>query len=374
MLCQIPRMRCRPYNNPLISQVLHRIWTLTWFTALSLCFTAAWLGLGHSQAQLAELLPSNRRMHIMSPNSAASWGDLRSTVWTVLQVLRITPEADVRGTLGAIGLFVVLFLGPIVHGVWSGLEASSPVLLGPVAGASSDNDDDEASGDEQAPLSLSGAGRRSRAGRCSPCGSACSSACASVLSNLSDYDDALHCPPTHDADRQALIVRDLVAAPLLEELLFRCAMGSVVLASGAPAWLAVWLAPLAFAGAHLHLGVSEWRGGMPMGQAVSTALFRTTYTLLFGRMAMGLWLQGPTVASAVTAHVVCNWLGAPDARGFALLWHDALSPAATRWYAVGRAVVVSCAYVGGVAGFALLSEPIGEWIASGGARSSLHVA
>lgn len=95
--------------------------------------------------------------------------------------------------------------------------------------------------------------------------------------------------------------RNYVAAPLLEEMVFR--RQTLLLWSCAPPLLRLLFPAIMFAMAHVHhirrLGVV-------------TLLFHLAYTFLFGVYAAALYLNTRTVWAPYAAHVVCNVLEIPD--------------------------------------------------------------
>lgn len=276
-----------------------------------------------------------------------------------VNVMRLWPQWDFRGALGGIVVVAVLFLGPLVDGVWEGVRlyrarvesaAKEELRFHGPAGSGA-----EGGAESAAPGSVGSPGRATNwrlLGRC-------------VLATLSDMDDAVQCPPPHDRARQLILVRDLVAAPLLEELLFRSAVGAVMLAAGASPTAAFWLDPFAFAGAHAHHGWRQLREGVPLANVAASVLFRTAYTFVFGMLAMSLWLAGPTPAAAVVAHMACNWLGPPDVDRLVRTVNVARlpGPAAVVSAARVRAAVVICAYLAGIVGFFVVMPIVTAWAA-----------
>lgn len=108
-------------------------------------------------------------------------------------------------------------------------------------------------------------------------------------------------------------LRNFIAAPLLEEIVFR--RQTLLLWSCAPLlWRLLFPAGM-FALAHVHhvrrLGVV-------------TLLFHLAYTFLFGVYAAALYLNTQTVWAPYAAHVVCNVLEIPDFAAIAAHPHSKL--------------------------------------------------
>ena len=110
----------------------------------------------------------------------------------------------------------------------------------------------------------------------------------------------------------AVRVRNWLAAPLLEEFLFRGCLLSFLLSSGVRPAPAIALSPLLFAACHLH----HWRElvhfqGCAPRAAVSILAFQLGYTTLFGWLAAFLFVRSRHLAAAVLPHALCNVVGPP---------------------------------------------------------------
>ncbi|KAG2493102.1 hypothetical protein HYH03_008765 [Edaphochlamys debaryana] len=112
--------------------------------------------------------------------------------------------------------------------------------------------------------------------------------------------------------------RNLVAAPLTEEFVFRACMAPLLILEGFASLQVVLLTPLFFGAAHLHHVVELVRHqGVPLGTAVLMAGFQMLYTTIFGWLATFLFLRTGHLAAPVAAHVFCNWAGFPPFGGMA---------------------------------------------------------
>lgn len=108
--------------------------------------------------------------------------------------------------------------------------------------------------------------------------------------------------------------RNLVLAPLLEEVAFRTCMVPVLLAAGLGTATVCWTAPLFFGVAHVHHAIQriQSEGTRPAVVVIQT-LFQLTYTTLFGAYASYAYIKTNGSTTAVfLAHAYCNWMGLPD--------------------------------------------------------------
>lgn len=107
-------------------------------------------------------------------------------------------------------------------------------------------------------------------------------------------------------------LRDVVVAPLSEELVFRgCMVPVMALAGMSPGGVAA-TAPVVFAAAHLHhFGDLVTHRGRTYGQAACAVAGMAAYTALFGAYATALLFARATLLAPVAAHALCNWLGFP---------------------------------------------------------------
>ena len=153
-------------------------------------------------------------------------------------------------------------------------------------------------------------------------------------------------PPASRVPAGPAALRNLVAAPLTEELIFRGGLLSFLLARGLAPGAAAALSPLAFGAAHLHHlhNLVAWEG-WPLRRALPAVLFQAAYTTAFGWYAAYLLLRTGSLASPVIVHAFCNFMGFP---AFAAI---------PRY---PRPLRVALAFALGIAGFALLLRPLTE--------------
>lgn len=104
-----------------------------------------------------------------------------------------------------------------------------------------------------------------------------------------------------------LTCRNLVVAPISEELVFRSCTVPVFLASGWSALATIVVSPWTFSLAHLH--------HILRNQKLLPTLFQMAYTALFGALSSYLFISTHSLYAAVAAHAFCNYMGFPDIAG-----------------------------------------------------------
>lgn len=145
------------------------------------------------------------------------------------------------------------------------------------------------------------------------------------------------------AQAPLLHVRALVAAPLLEELIYRSCLISYLAAAGARPRACIWLSPLLFSASHLHHLHDMTRfQGLPLRHALLAVAFQLCYTTLFGWLAAYFFVRTGHLAAAVLPHAFCNFVGPP-----------ALPAAGSK-----HERLVAAAYVLGILGFFYLLRPL----------------
>ncbi len=114
-------------------------------------------------------------------------------------------------------------------------------------------------------------------------------------------------------DAALLEVRNLVVAPLSEELVFRACVLPLLVLSGAGAGAAVLLSCAAFALAHAHHYFARRADeGLSHEQALRSVLVQLSYTSLFGAIEAALFLQTGSLPGIVLPHAFCNFMGVPS--------------------------------------------------------------
>ena len=122
------------------------------------------------------------------------------------------------------------------------------------------------------------------------------------------------------------ITRNLIFAPITEEIAFRSMMIPVLYAAFtaaadgssssngfymAPVQIAL-LSPAYFALAHIHHIIEKSRGGMPLKIAVLQVTVQLTYTSIFGVIAALIFMRTYSIAGPILSHFICNVCGLPD--------------------------------------------------------------
>ncbi|GMS81040.1 hypothetical protein PENTCL1PPCAC_3215 [Pristionchus entomophagus] len=105
-------------------------------------------------------------------------------------------------------------------------------------------------------------------------------------------------------------VRDVVVAPIGEELAFRACAASLI-ASVASTTTAIWMTPWLFALSHLHLIGDDMRKGYSMQEAVMRRGFQVLYSYTFGVYATALFFRTNHLSAAIVCHMICNSFGLP---------------------------------------------------------------
>lgn len=153
---------------------------------------------------------------------------------------------------------------------------------------------------------------------------------------------------THPQDT-LVIVRNLWMAPLAEELVFRCCMGSLLWTCGVGRTTIIFLSPLLFGLAHVHHAVaSVMRGEMSAVAAAQKAVFQSIYTSLFGFYAAFVFLRTGHMLAPLLSHCFCNSMGFPS-----FAWTGSNYEFPSQYYAIRRAFIVGIIlFTAGVIGMA----------------------
>jgi len=117
--------------------------------------------------------------------------------------------------------------------------------------------------------------------------------------------------PTTSTDAHVLL-RNLVFAPISEEIIFRGVVVFLLRKSGLQQSSIVFTAPLFFAPAHLHHAVVKYWSGYTSQHVLPETLNQLAYTYIFGCIATLLYLRTGTIAASILSHVICNIVQLPD--------------------------------------------------------------
>jgi prenyl protein peptidase len=145
-------------------------------------------------------------------------------------------------------------------------------------------------------------------------------------------------------------LRDLVFAPLFEEIVFRGCVCTLLLGSGWSFGVVVLCSPLLFGLAHMHHVLYKVRVlHMPLKRALLQLMGVLAYTSLFGMFASFCYLRTGHLIAAILPHMFCNMMGAPTDLGW---WHDKSDALhGIRWFLLG-------AFFAGITLFTMLLYPL----------------
>lgn len=140
--------------------------------------------------------------------------------------------------------------------------------------------------------------------------------------------------------------RNLILAPISEEIVFRGCIVSALSASAAASIQSdsysmsksrvVALAPLFFGVAHFHHAILSVRSGQrPVIVGLQT-MFQFTYTSLFGSYASYVFLQTRSLSAVVLCHSYCNAMGLPD---LSFIWQESSPLHTARWWITGAHII-----------------------------------
>jgi len=109
-----------------------------------------------------------------------------------------------------------------------------------------------------------------------------------------------------------IYLRNLVFAPLTEEIVFRGSIVSALARTTLSTGSIVIIAPLFFGSAHIHHALVKLRqGDSPMTVAIQTAV-QFAYTSLFGSYASFAYLRSRSILAVTLSHSFCNAMGLPN--------------------------------------------------------------
>ena len=122
--------------------------------------------------------------------------------------------------------------------------------------------------------------------------------------------NALFAPRTEQLRWVAL--RNLIIAPLVEELMFRACIVPAILSTGMAHGRICAIAPLFFGVAHMHHGAVRLSKGESLQTVLIQSLFQFAYTSIFGAYAAFVYIRSRSLLAVFVAHSVCNALGLPS--------------------------------------------------------------
>jgi hypothetical protein len=116
-------------------------------------------------------------------------------------------------------------------------------------------------------------------------------------------------------------IRNLVAAPICEEVVFRSCVLVLLVAGEWDFGSCVFLSPFLFGAAHLHHLLNHVRSrGLSFKMGLLVVGFQLFYTTVFGAYASFLYLRTGHTLGIVISHTFCNLMGFPETN-FMRPWH-----------------------------------------------------
>lgn len=117
--------------------------------------------------------------------------------------------------------------------------------------------------------------------------------------------------PVHISERW-MRLRDVVIAPVAEEVAFRACIASALATTGMSTVKISWVAPLFFGVAHLHHALLRIKQKQKISMVLLQSVFQFAYTTLFGSYATFAFLKTNDLVAVSLSHSFCNIMGLPD--------------------------------------------------------------
>lgn len=111
-----------------------------------------------------------------------------------------------------------------------------------------------------------------------------------------------------------LALKNLVAAPMFEEFIYRVCLINFCIESGMLSQInAVYIMPIFFAVSHLHHAISERKTMQTKKRKLLLfTLLRLSYTQIFGIYSGLVYIKTGSIWPAVALHSQCNFFGFPS--------------------------------------------------------------
>jgi prenyl protein peptidase len=109
-----------------------------------------------------------------------------------------------------------------------------------------------------------------------------------------------------------IVLRNLVIAPISEEIVFRSCMVPVLGSTGMKLSNVCLVAPLFFGFAHVHHATLKLHDGNDFNAVVLMTTFQFVYTSIFGAYASYVYARTNSLVAAIFCHSLCNAIGLPD--------------------------------------------------------------
>ncbi|KAK8811877.1 hypothetical protein WA556_004038, partial [Blastocystis sp. ATCC 50177/Nand II] len=107
-------------------------------------------------------------------------------------------------------------------------------------------------------------------------------------------------------------LRNLLLAPLLEEILYRGSIMTFLLHSGYSLLQSILISSVAFGSCHFHHIFDAIHSGMPVQVAFFQCLFMFTYTTLFGILVSYVYVRTGSILAATAVHSISNFFSMPS--------------------------------------------------------------
>eukprot|EP00916_Digyalum_oweni_P026874 GHVL01044123.1.p1 GENE.GHVL01044123.1~~GHVL01044123.1.p1 ORF type:complete len:284 (-),score=13.17 GHVL01044123.1:15-866(-) len=107
-----------------------------------------------------------------------------------------------------------------------------------------------------------------------------------------------------------IMLRDVILAPVVEEIVFRACFIPILLSSSLSPATVVFLAPLLFGLAHAHHIFENAKAGGII-EALVTFACQIAYTTVFGCLVSYLFIQSGSIFPSLLLHCFCNFWGLP---------------------------------------------------------------
>lgn len=130
---------------------------------------------------------------------------------------------------------------------------------------------------------------------------------------LQSKQQSLHLVYTNKTVRW-IQIRNLLLAPIAEEIIFRSLLLPPLLNSGYTPNQSCWIAPTFFGVAHFHHYYMKRYDYSSYAQLFSGLLLQWSYTTLFGAYASYVFVKTGSLFSICMIHSFCNYMGLPELR------------------------------------------------------------
>lgn len=108
-----------------------------------------------------------------------------------------------------------------------------------------------------------------------------------------------------------IVFRNLVVAPIAEELVFRGCVCKLLYCCGSSSW-AVLLSSTFFAASHFHHFIYRSFVYGSLRTAILVTILQISYTFLFGIYSAWVFVRFERIIPSICLHSFCNFFGTPD--------------------------------------------------------------